>query len=105
MLDLMTNHPVESWWAPWQLALVEDRARVWQRAQFAASGAVEVVVDGQRLIRTVAPGEVATQSEGWDHEHCALCYGKISLVQPNDSVGYFNGADWLCVECFTTFME
>jgi hypothetical protein len=101
----MANRPTESWWAPWQLNLVEDRSRTWQRTRFEPSGSVEFVVDGKRVTRKAQPGETPTRVDEWDHEHCVLCYAKISLQPPDDPVGFRNGDDWMCSECYSKFIE
>jgi len=101
----MEDCPVESWWAPWQVELVEDRTRAWQKIQFQPSGAIEIVVNGIRLLRKAESGEAGAQAGDWDHEHCSLCWGKISLLPSDEPEGFTDGKNWLCKSCFSNYVE
>ena len=105
-LDLM-NHPVENWWTKRQLDLVEDRSRSWRRCTFEPGPAVEQRVDGARVLRraSVVDPDASTVADGWDHEHCALCWGKISRSANGGDVGYSDGDNWLCIECFEQYVQ
>src|SRR5690606_14573242 len=105
-LDVM-NHPVEQWWTPSQLALVEDRSRVWHRKPFEPSPAVEHCVAGVRVLGPASadsPGANVV-ADGWDHEHCELCWAKISLMAGDAPEGYADGKTWICAECYDRFVH
>lgn len=42
-----------------------------------------------------------------DHEHCALCWQKISKYPEDDHSGYYekDSRDWICEDCFDKFKE
>ncbi|MGB0281826.1 MAG: hypothetical protein ACPGAE_06585 [Neptuniibacter sp.] len=43
---------------------------------------------------------------GWEHEHCQVCWWKIrESDNPEIGVGYTNGNQWLCTECYSQFIE
>ena len=105
-LDLM-NHPVAHWWTKRQLDLVEDRSRTWRREKFESSPAVEHRVDGVRVLGKVeagAPGPTVI-AEGWDHEHCELCWAKISQLPGSSPEGYTDGNHWICLDCFNQYVQ
>lgn len=42
---------------------------------------------------------------GWRKDHCAIC--RWELYESEEAVhkiGYFNGRDWLCTECYEKFL-
>ena len=100
------SHPIETWWAPWQLKMVQDTSRPWRRETFVPSGAVEEVSGGTRLLRKAQPSEItaAGPEAEWDHEHCALCWSKISLHPDDNPVGFTDGEDWLCCKCHQAYI-
>ena len=77
-LDVM-NRPVEQWWTEKQRALVDDRSFAWH-------------------LETFKP------SPKWDHEHCELCWSKISLLPGDSPEGYTAEDKWLCSPCYATFI-
>jgi hypothetical protein len=88
------TQPKEDWWTPMQLALVEDRCRCWQAQTFRPSDA---------LVQSPT-NEIEVMPEGWDHEHCTLCWQKISLRSGDCQSGYTDGKSWLCTECYEKFI-
>jgi hypothetical protein len=44
---------------------------------------------------------------GWTKDHCAVCRWELfeSKDDPEHGVGYTNGRDWLCTECYEKFWE
>jgi hypothetical protein len=104
------NYIVRSWWGPDQLELVRNPAiRTWERLKFAPSDALEIQTQqGYRARRKLEPGEAPKEGkiipEGWEHEHCELCWKRISSYPDDDNYGYTNGAHWICDECFSTYI-
>jgi hypothetical protein len=89
VLGSMARQPKEDWWTPQQTALVEDGSRHWRLTRFQPSDALAFESDGQTADRKGEPDdEVATAAhvvpDGWDHEHCALCWREISLIPGTD---------------------
>ena len=42
----------------------------------------------------------------WDHDHCEVCNWLLTDSQGEEhSVGYFNGYNWLCEECYRLFID
>jgi hypothetical protein len=106
----MATPPKEEWWTPQQIALVEDRSRHWRLTSFQPSDALAFESGGQSAVRKrEADDDVASAAhvvpDGWDHEHCALCWQKISLIPDTDHSGYTDGRDWLCAECYEKFIK
>jgi len=104
------NFPTEDWWTPQQAQLVEDRQRIWHRANFPPSDmALFHRGDGQGSFgRRLLPGEIPPSDAevvngAWDHEHCGLCWQKIS-AEGNPGAGYTDGMGWLCTACFDQYI-
>ena len=85
--------------------LVLDSASQWTRRKFSSRDAFEQPSPtGGRMWRAVESGDVERADgeivrDGWDHEHCALCWEKIGVGgQPE---AYFNSSgEWFCVSCY-----
>ncbi len=45
--------------------------------------------------------------DGWNKDHCAVCRWELfeSTEDPAHGVGYTNGRDWLCTECYEKFWD
>jgi hypothetical protein len=85
-----------------QVELVSNPSHVWRLERFVARDAVELKVEGGRLMTRAtagAPGVVVPS--GWDHEHCELCGETIS--EQGAPSGWTNTEnDWLCEVCYAT---
>lgn len=105
----MSSPPSEAWWTAQQVALVEDRTRLWRPSHFTPSDAVSFSQDGQTVLErqdAALPDveDARVVAGGWDHEHCALCWATI-LPHPGDQPsGYSDGRDWLCSQCYESFI-
>ena len=44
---------------------------------------------------------------GWEHDHCEICWWSLyESEEPENGVGFTtDGHNWLCTECFHTFIE
>jgi hypothetical protein len=105
----MSSPPSEPWWTLPQAALVEDRTRTWQLASFTPSDAISFSQDGQTVIGREQSGSAQISAtrvipDGWDHEHCTLCWATISLHRGDQPRAYTDGRDWLCATCYETFI-
>jgi hypothetical protein len=104
-------NPIESWWTPDQLELVEDRQRTWHHAHFQPSDMLlfHRGPDEGSIGRQLQPGEIPTDGEvvkgGWDHAHCELCWAEISAAGNDNRDGYTdNVGHWLCTTCFNAYI-
>jgi len=99
----------EDWWTPRQAEMVEDRSRHWQAQTFRPSDALAFPHDGGTVARQKSPdesaiGDARVMPDGWDHEHCALCWQTISLHAGDQASGYSDGRDWLCTDCYEHYI-
>ena len=98
----------QSWWTPDQLELARDADRTWTEKLFEAGPAL--VVHGEDEHSVLARATERTSSDdgtllprGWDHEHCALCWAKISETSGQASA-YYSDGDWLCIKCYRSYV-
>lgn len=42
-------------------------------------------------------------SGGWKKDHCLVCHWELFESEGEHGLGYTNGHDWLCVECYQRF--
>jgi hypothetical protein len=44
---------------------------------------------------------------GWKQDRCAICRWELfeSDDKPDHSIGYTNGRDWVCTECYEKFLS
>jgi hypothetical protein len=43
--------------------------------------------------------------EGWKKDHCFVCRWELFESNDEHGLGYSNGRDWLCVECYERFWQ
>ncbi|MDP4151662.1 MAG: hypothetical protein Q8927_19220 [Bacteroidota bacterium] len=99
----------EDWWTEWQTELAQDKSRVWIKTKFQKRAGYWVNVEGGRFLGRVEdneplPPDAGLELNAWDHEHCELCFQKISEYPGDQAEGYFNGSHWICVECFNKYI-
>jgi len=80
-----------SWWSADQVEVARAIHRPWQRTHFSPSDSARYSPDGSS----------ETIPDGWDHEHCRLCWETFDEDTP---YGYVEGADWLCGKCYDDFI-
>jgi len=98
----------QSWWTPDQLELARDADRVWTERRFEAGPALTVHAEDDhsvlaRATEQTPPDDVTLLPRGWDHEHCALCWAKISETSGQASA-YYSDGDWLCMKCYGSYV-
>ncbi len=102
-----------SWWSPDQLELARDTTRVWRKSKFASSdGLAFRIADGGTMVRKKLEGEKIPPGGfvvpgGWWHEHCRLCWEKITDIADIKGFrdyGYTDGKDWLCESCYEKYI-
>lgn len=42
---------------------------------------------------------------GWKKDHCVICRWELSESNDEHGLGYTNGRDWLCTECYERFVS
>ncbi len=78
-------------------AIVLDETRPWHKAHFSATDSI--------WWKRNTEGELTSEvvKDGWDHEHCAICWEKIGACgQPE---GYVSNRTWVCEHCYTKFVR
>jgi hypothetical protein len=103
------SHIEEEWWRPDQVKLANDASRIWEKRAFAVQPGYSIKCQGGRLLSRLAPDETipegATLEPGaWDHEHCGLCFKKITEKGGDFQEGYTDGRDWVCPECYGKYL-
>ncbi len=68
-----------SWWSSDQLQIAQDINRTWKWQEF-------------------------FPDPHWDHEHCFLCYERISQYEDEEHFAYFDGKNWLCQQCHSIYI-
>ena len=100
---------LEDWWSDSQMELVKDSSRIWIRNQFKASVGFWILRDGNKILGKVSqheelPPDAIIDNTAWDHEHCALCWDKISENENDQHEGYTDGDEWICTPCYNKYI-
>jgi hypothetical protein len=75
--------------------LVFDSSHKWEKTEFVP----------RDELRHLANGTTEVVPDGWDHEHCRICWESISQVD-EQKYGYKDQNDkWLCDQCFHSYVE
>ena len=82
----------------------------WQKSPWKARDVAVNVKDGTvsfDVDLAANPSEFKLVKEGWKKDHCAVCRWELfdSKDHPKHCVGYTNGRDWLCCECYERFFS
>src|ERR1700732_1031210 len=99
----------EDWWTDWQRELVEDDLRIWIKEKFKVTAGYWIIQNGSKILGKLIKGEVLPKGatldhDAWDHEHCGLCWTKISENNKDQQEGYTDGKEWLCLECYERYI-
>jgi len=55
--------------------------------------------------QTFDPDKMTLCKGFWGHDHCEACNWELNDFQGEEhAVGYFNGYNWLCEECYRLFV-
>ncbi len=101
---------LDGYWGE-RVALVLDRTEQWNRKEFVSVDTVEYSDGKTRISGKVGqdaphPSFKKTRivKDGWDHEHCEICWEKIAqYAQP---YGYeSNTGKWICEKCYSDYVE
>jgi hypothetical protein len=105
----MPDAPIEDWWTPVQLECATDTSRNWRHVLFQPRDMVVEPIDSGWLGHKRDNHEETTPNgkiiqNGWDHEHCFLCWATISTATGDCNAGYTDGNDWVCDTCFAKYI-
>jgi hypothetical protein len=108
-MDEQNTFKTEVWWTDWGLELVQDTSRIWRLETFKATSGYWVPGTDNKLLGKTAdeptlPEGAIVDNTAWDHEHCALCHETISAHEGYQNKGYTDGKDWVCIECYNTYV-
>jgi hypothetical protein len=57
-------------------------------------------------VTTTADPDFEIVTGGWSREFCLVCHWELNTNGgPEHAAGYTNGREWLCIECYETFLE
>jgi hypothetical protein len=91
-----------------QAKLVELRRFAWRRRQWEPLDILVETTGGRisfDMTQKDDPG-FRVVAGGWSSEFCSLCHWELSKDGgPEHAVGYSNGREWLCTECYAKFLE
>ncbi|MDR3628560.1 MAG: hypothetical protein P4L45_17065 [Ignavibacteriaceae bacterium] len=100
---------IDGYWQPMDVAIILDELSTWNKVHFKPTdaeyfrlnGAIGWQETGKKL--PVGAQFMELKKDGWDHEHCRLCWENISLqTQP---FGYRNNDNiWVCESCYTKYV-
>jgi len=92
--------------------LVLDEKRKWQKIYFKSTDADKFKLNGaiglQQVGNELPDGaeRIGLVKEGWDHEHCYICWQTISETEVNNEFGFVDeNNNWVCQECYSEFIE
>jgi hypothetical protein len=75
--------------------LVLSPSIVWKKMRFEPHDSEALFPDGR----------VEIVEDGWDHEHCQICFQNISTFEEDEHFGYANqNDDWLCESCYQKYV-
>ena len=92
--------------------LVFDENRKWNKIYFKPTDADKFKINGMTAWQEVGQ-ELPEGAEffgkikdGWDHEHCFICWEKISEFEKVNDYGFVDDENnWICKKCFTQYIE
>jgi hypothetical protein len=89
----------------WKVSDVKEevewcRKQLWEQESFVPRDAIK-----QKYLWAEHKEGRAVPEGGWEHEHCQVCWWKIRISDdPEIGIGYTNGNQWLCAECYRQFV-
>jgi hypothetical protein len=91
--------------------LVFDRKREWVCTTFKSVDAIEFIVDGKRMRSVLGQSPIAGAedvrrvADGWDHEHCAICWETIGSYECEENTGFKDqNNEWVCKRCYESYV-
>jgi hypothetical protein len=95
LFNLGTTYPLlDGYWGE-RVKIVLDASRKWKRVKFKPRDSIMHYNDGR----------VEEIKGGWDHEHCRICWQRISAYEDEENFGYVDQNDsWLCLSCYKKYI-
>jgi hypothetical protein len=89
---------MEEWWKPDQKEIAQNKSRIWVKKRFKAVPGFWMIRNGNRILGKTSdhekiPEDAILNNSAWDHEHCALCWEKISERSAGQQEGYTDGKE------------
>ena len=81
--------------------LAYSDTKKWIKIIFKKSDAVKIPGGCRKIKLNEKVSKGMLIIDGWDHEHCNICWAKIDESSPNC---FFNNFDFLCEDCFNNFV-
>ena len=109
-MTMNDSYQIEEWWTDLQIELVKDSSRNWYKNRFRRTTGFWILrQDGSKLLSKISideelPKDAIIDNTAWDHEHCELCFDKISESVGNQQEGYTDGNSWLCIDCYNKYL-
>ena len=106
----MESSRYESWWREDQEELAADRTKTWTLTAFRPTPGLWLPTEGGRLLGRYeegmeVPEGTIVELRAWDHEHCQLCFEKISDVGDAVREGYrSDDGKWICITCYRKYI-
>jgi len=103
------SYTVEEWWTHSQVELVKDSSRTWQKKRFAVVPGFWTLVNGMKVLGKLSqekhlPEGAVPDNTAWEHEHCELCWIKISENENDQREGYTDEEEWVCIQCYARYI-
>ena len=89
-------------------AVTDCRGRPWRRQHWKRC---DTLVPRTGPVRRYSgqgydPAYFTVERGTWTHDHCQICGWELCESEDEEqSVGYVDGADWICSECHHQFIE
>ena len=109
-----TTDTVEIHGAQWERTDIEENVAFckdlsWQKQKWLPQDAL-VHCNGGRVSLYIGqrydPEKIDLVKCGWSHDHCEICWWELYATdEPEHAEGYVSGNRWLCLECYTKFIE
>jgi hypothetical protein len=80
----------------------------WRKQSFTPRDAVVERKTGKMsldLTLAADPEHFESVKGGWKKDHCAICRWELFEATDDHGVGYTNGRDWVCTECYDKFWD
>jgi len=67
------------------------------------------LVNGMKVLGKLSqdkhlPEGAVPDNTAWEHEHCELCWTKISENVNDQQEGYTDEEEWVCIQCYARYI-